>query len=393
MDMKEIARDIFYIGTDDLTLDLFESQYVVPEGMAYNSYLIKDDKIAILDTADARKEEDWFKNLEEALQGRQPDYLVVHHMEPDHSALIGLLAEKYPDIQIVAGAMALKFLGQFQPGKTFHTLAVKEGDTLNLGTHSLQFFAAPMVHWPEVMVSYDPSTKILFSADAFGKFGALEKCGFWGDEDDDWACEGRRYYFNICGKYGPQVQALLKKAAGLSIDKIAPLHGPVLRENLAYYLDLYNTWSSYGVETPGVFVAYASIHGGTAAVALKLADMLREKGCPKVAVCDLTRDDRAEAVEDAFRYGTMVLAAASYDAGLFTPAYDFLHSLQVKGWQKRRVALIENGSWAPSAGRVMKEMFASMKDVEQVGELVSIRSRFKPEDQAALEALANAILA
>ena len=393
MDMKEIARDIFYIGTDDLTLDLFESQYVVPEGMAYNSYLIKDDKIAILDTADARKEEDWFKNLEEALQGRQPDYLVVHHMEPDHSALIGLLAEKYPDIQIVAGAMALKFLGQFQPGKTFHTLAVKEGDTLNLGTHSLQFFAAPMVHWPEVMVSYDSTAKILFSADAFGKFGALEKCGFWGDEDDDWACEGRRYYFNICGKYGPQVQALLKKVAGLSIDKIAPLHGPVLRENLAYYLDLYNTWSSYGVETPGVFVAYASIHGGTAAVALKLADMLREKGCPKVAVCDLTRDDRAEAVEDAFRYGTMVLAAASYDAGLFTPAYDFLHSLQVKGWQKRRVALIENGSWAPSAGRVMKEMFASMKDVEQVGELVSIRSRFKPEDQAALEALANAILA
>ena len=391
--MKEIARDIFYIGTDDLTLDLFESQYVVPEGMAYNSYLIKDDKIAILDTADARKEEDWFKNLEEALQGRRPDYLVVHHMEPDHSALIGLLAEKYPDIQIVAGAMALKFLGQFQPGKTFHTLAVKEGDTLNLGTHSLQFFAAPMVHWPEVMVSYDSTAKILFSADAFGKFGALEKCGFWGDEDDDWACEGRRYYFNICGKYGPQVQALLKKVAGLSIDKIAPLHGPVLRENLAYYLDLYNTWSSYGVETPGVFVAYASIHGGTAAVALKLADMLREKGCPKVAVCDLTRDDRAEAVEDAFRYGTMVLAAASYDAGLFTPAYDFLHSLQVKGWQKRRVALIENGSWAPSAGRVMKEMFASMKDVEQVGELVSIRSRFKPEDQAALEALANAILA
>jgi len=392
-DMKEIARDIFYIGTDDLNLDLFESQYVVPEGMAYNSYLIKDDKIAILDTADARKETDWFKNLEEALQGRQPDYLVVHHMEPDHSALIGLLAEKYPDIQIVAGAMALKFLGQFQPGKTFHTLAVKEGDTLNLGTHSLQFFAAPMVHWPEVMVSYEPTSKILFSADAFGKFGALEKCGFWGDEDDDWACEGRRYYFNICGKYGPQVQALLKKVAGLSIDKIAPLHGPVLRENLAYYLDLYNTWSSYGVETPGVFVAYASIHGGTAAVALKLADMLREKGCPKVAVCDLTRDDRAEAVEDAFRYGTMVLAAASYDAGLFTPAYDFLHSLQVKGWQKRRVALIENGSWAPSAGRVMKEMFASMKEVEQVGELVSIRSRFKPEDQAALEALANAILA
>ena len=391
--MKEIARDILYIGTDDLTLDLFESQYVVPEGMAYNSYLIKDDKIAILDTADARMEETWFQHLEEALEGRQPDYLVVHHMEPDHSALIGLLAEKYPAIQIVASAMALKFLGQFQPGKTFNTLAVKEGDTLNLGTHSLQFFAAPMVHWPEVMVSYDSAAKILFSADAFGKFGALEKCGFWGDEDGDWACEGRRYYFNICGKYGPQVQALLKKMAGLAIDTIAPLHGPILRENLAYYLDLYNTWSSYGVETPGVFVAYASIHGGTAEVALKLADLLREKGCPKVAVCDLTREDRAEAVEDAFRYGTLVLAAASYDAGLFTPAYEFLHSLQMKGWQKRRVALIENGSWAPSAGRVMKEMFGAMKDVEQVGELVTIRSRYKAEDQAALEALANAILA
>ena len=391
--MKEIARDIFYIGTDDLTLDLFESQYVVPEGMAYNSYLIKDDKIAILDTADARMEETWFQHLEEALEGRQPDYLVVHHMEPDHSALIGLLAEKYPAIQIVASAMALKFLGQFQPGKTFNTLAVKEGDTLSLGTHSLQFFSAAMVHWPEVMVSYDSAAKILFSADAFGKFGALEKCGFWGDEDGDWACEGRRYYFNICGKYGPQVQALLKKMAGLSLNIIAPLHGPVLRENLAYYLDLYNTWSSYGVETPGVFVAYASIHGGTAEVALKLADLLREKGCPKVAVCDLTRDDRAEAVEDAFRYGTLVLAAASYDAGLFTPAYEFLHSLQMKGWQKRRVALIENGSWAPSAGRVMKEMFGAMKDVEQVGELVTIRSRYKAEDQAALEALANAILA
>ena len=391
--MKEIARDIFYIGTDDLTLDLFESQYVVPEGMAYNSYLIKDDKIAILDTADARMEETWFQHLEEALEGRQPDYLVVHHMEPDHSALIGLLAEKYPAIQIVASAMALKFLGQFQPGKTFNTLAVKEGDTLSLGTHSLQFFSAAMVHWPEVMVSYDSAAKILFSADAFGKFGALEKCGFWGDEDGDWACEGRRYYFNICGKYGPQVQALLKKMAGLAIDTIAPLHGPVLRENLTYYLDLYNTWSSYGVETPGVFVAYASIHGGTAEVALKLADLLREKGCPKVAVCDLTREDRAEAVEDAFRYGTLVLAAASYDAGLFTPAYDFLHSLQMKGWQKRRVALIENGSWAPSAGRVMKEMFGAMKDVEQVGELVTIRSRYKAEDQAALEALANAILA
>ena len=390
--MKEIARDIFYIGTDDLTLDLFESQYVVPEGMAYNSYLIKDDKIAILDTADARMEETWFQHLEEALEGRQPDYLVVHHMEPDHSALIGLLAEKYPAIQIVASAMALKFLGQFQPGKTFNTLAVKEGDTLNLGSRSLQFFAAPMVHWPEVIVSYEPASRILFSADAFGKFGALEKCGFWGDEEKDWACEGRRYYFNICGKYGPQVQALLKKAANLQIGMIAPLHGPILRENLASYLDLYNTWSSYGVETEGVFVAFASIHGGTAKVAELVAEKLKALGCPKVAVSDLARDDRAEAVEDAFRYGRMVLAACSYDAGLFTPAHDFLHSLQVKGYSKRKVALIENGSWAPSAARVMKEMLGAMKDVEIVGEPVTIRSRYKEADEPALDALCKAIL-
>ena len=391
--MKEIADGIRYIGVDDLDLDLFESQYTVPEGMAYNSYLVLDEKVAILDTADRRKGESWLQNLQDALQGRTPDYLVVHHMEPDHSALIGQVASQYPAIQIVASAKAIQLLGQFQPGCSFNTLAVKEGDTLALGQHSLQFFAAPMVHWPEVMVSFDAASGILFSADAFGKFGALETCGFYGDEDNDWVCEGRRYYFNICGKYGVQVQALLKKVANLPVKTIASLHGPVLRKDLSYYLDLYNTWSSYGVETPGVFVAYASIHGGTADVALKLADMLREKGCPKVATCDLTRDDRAEAVEDAFRYGTLVMAACSYDAGLFTPAYDFLHSLQMKGWQKRRVALIENGSWAPSAGRVMKEMFAAMKDVQQVGELVTIKSRFKPEDQPALEALANAVLA
>ena len=390
--MKEIADRIRYIGVDDLDLDLFESQYTAPEGMAYNSYLILDEKVAILDTADRRKGESWLQNLQDALQGRTPDYLVVHHMEPDHSALIGQVVSQYPAIQIVASAKAIQLLGQFQPGRSFNTLAVKEGDTLALGQHSLQFFAAPMVHWPEVMVSFDAASGTLFSADAFGKFGALETCGFYGDEDSDWVCEGRRYYFNICGKYGAQVQALLKKIAALPIKTIASLHGPVLRKDLSYYLDLYNTWSSYGVETPGVFVAYASIHGGTADVALKLADMLREKGCPKVATCDLTRDDRAEAVEDAFRYGTLVMAACSYDAGLFTPAYDFLHSLQMKGWQKRRVALIENGSWAPSAGRVMKEMFAALKDVQQVGELVTIKSRFKPEDQPALEALANAIL-
>ncbi len=391
--MKEIAKGIRYIGVDDLDLDLFESQYDVPEGMAYNSYLIIDEKVAILDTADARKGEEWLQNLEEALEGRQPDYLVIHHMEPDHSACVAPVLDKYPGITVVGSAMALKFLGQFLPGRAIQsTLAVKEGDTLPLGTHTLKFFAAPMVHWPEVMVSLDTATGILFSADAFGKFGALSKTAFWADEDPDWACEGRRYYFNICGKYGPQVQALLKKLGGESISLIAPLHGPVIRKDLGYFLDLYNTWSSYGVETEGVFVAYASIHGGTAQVAQMVADKLKALGCPKVAVSDLTRDDRAEAVEDAFRYGRMVVAACSYDAGLFTPAYDFLHSLQMKGYTKRKVALIENGSWAPSAGRVMKEMFGAMKDVELVGDLVTIRSRYKADDEAALEALCKAIL-
>ena len=391
--MKEIAKGIRYIGVDDLDLDLFESQYDVPEGMVYNSYLILDQKVAILDTADVRKGEEWLQNLEEALEGRQPDYLIIHHMEPDHSACVAPVLDKYPEITVVGSAMALKFLGQFLPGRTLsNTLAVKEGDTLPLGTHTLKFFGAPMVHWPEVMVSLDTATGILFSADAFGKFGALSKTAFWADEDPDWACEGRRYYFNICGKYGPQVQALLKKVGGEKVTLIAPLHGPVIRKDLGYFLDLYNTWSSYGVETEGVFVAYASIHGGPAAVAMKVADKLKALGCPKVAVSDLTRDDRAEAVEDAFRYGRMVVAACSYDAGLFTPAYDFLHSLQIQGYTKRKVALIENGSWAPSAGRVMKEMFGAMKDVEIVGDLVTIRSRFKAEDEAALEALCKAIL-
>lgn len=391
--MREIAKGIRYIGADDVTLDLFESQYAVPEGMSYNSYLIEDDKIAILDTADRRVGDTWLRNLEEALAGRTPDYLVVHHMEPDHSALIAQVAEKYPAVVVVASAKALQFLGQFAPGRSFNTLAVKEGDVLELGAHSLRFIAAPMVHWPEVMMSRESLTGVLFSADAFGKFGALSRCGFYGDEDGDWACEARRYYFNICGKYGVPVSTVLKKIGQDAPSVIAPLHGPVLRENLEYYLGLYSTWSSYGVETPGIFVAHASIHGGTADVAERFAQLLRDKGCPKVAICDLTRDDRAEAVEDAFRYGTLVLAAASYDAGLFTPAYDFLHSLQMKGWQKRRVGLIENGSWAPSAGRVMKEMLGAMKDITLVGDLVTITSRYKPEDQPALDALASALLA
>ncbi len=387
--MKEIASGIRYIGVDDLDLDLFESQYVIPEGMSYNSYLILDEKVAVLDTVDARKADIWLEGLQEALEGRKPDYLIVNHMEPDHSGVIGRLTELYPEITIVATAMAIKFLGQFNPGKTFRTQAVKEGDTLCLGGKTLKFFTAPMVHWPEVMVTFEESTGTLFSADAFGKFGAISKSAFWADEDD-WACEARRYYFNICGKYGPQVGALLKKLPAVKL--IAPLHGPLMRNDLTPYLNLYKVWSAYEVESEGVMVAYASIHGGTKAVAEHFAEILKAKGCPKVVLTDLTRDDRAEAIEDAFRYGTLVMAAASYDAGLFTPAYDFLHSLQMKGWQKRRVALIENGTWAPTAGRVMKEMFGAMKDITLVGDLVTIKSVMTPSDEPALEALAKAVM-
>ena len=387
--MKEIASGIRYIGVDDLDLDLFESQYVIPEGMSYNSYLILDEKVAVLDTVDARKADAWLEGLQEALEGRKPDYLIVNHMEPDHSGVIGRLTELYPEITIVATAMAIKFLGQFNPGKTFRTQAVKEGDTLCLGGKTLKFFTAPMVHWPEVMVTFEESTGTLFSADAFGKFGAISKSAFWADEDD-WACEARRYYFNICGKYGPQVGALLKKLPAVKL--IAPLHGPLMKNDLTPYLNLYKVWSAYEVESEGVMVAYASIHGGTKAVAEHFADILKAKGCPKVVLTDLTRDDRAEAIEDAFRYGTLVMAAASYDAGLFTPAYDFLHSLQMKGWQKRRVGLIENGTWAPTAGRVMKEMFGAMKDITLVGDLVTIKSVMTPSDEPALEALAQAVI-
>ena len=390
--IKNVTNDIKYIGVDDLDLDLFESQYVVPEGMSYNSYLILDTKVAVMDSVDARMTGEWMENLEAALEGRTPDYLVVHHMEPDHSGSILAFARKYPGAQVVASAKALSFLGQFFEGENFNTLAVKEGDTLDLGLHTLRFFGAAMVHWPEVMVSFDEKDRILFAADAFGKFGALSKCGYFGEEDDDWACEARRYYFNICGKYGAPVQVLLKKVLPLGPAVIAPLHGPVLREDLNEYFDLYQTWSTYGVETEGVFIACASIHGGTLAAAECLKEILLAKGCPKVALSDLTRDDQAEAVEDAFRYGRMVVLAASYDGGLFTPAYNFIHTLQMKSWQKRKVALVENGTWAPSAGKVMKDLFGAMKDVEIVGDLVTLRSRMKESDRAALEALADAIL-
>ena len=390
--IKSLTPAIQFVGVDDLDLDLFESQYVVPEGMAYNSYVILDEKVAVMDAVDARKTDEWLANVEEALSGRKPDYLVVQHMEPDHSGSILAFTEKYPDVQIVATAKALVFLGQFFDGVRFNTLAVKEGDTLELGAHTLQFILAAMVHWPEVMVTFDRQDKVLFAADAFGKFGALSKCGYFGEEDDDWACEARRYYFNIVGKYGAPVQVLLKKVLPLSPAVIAPLHGPILRENLGEYIGLYQTWSTYGVETDGVFVACASIHGGTMVAAEKMKEILLAKGCPKVAMADLTRDDMAEAVEDAFRYGRMVLCAASYDGGLFTPAYNFLHILQMKSWQKKKVALVENGTWAPSAGKVMKELFGTMKDVEIVGETVTLRSRMKGSDIPALEALADAIL-
>ena len=384
----EITSTIKYIGVDDLDIDLFESQYVVPEGMAYNSYVILDEKVAIMDTVDARKGAEWWANVDAVLDGRTPDYLVVQHLEPDHASLIHDVLGKYPRIKVVATAKAIQMLPQFFGDANFEgrTIAVKEGDTLSLGSHTLQFFVAPMVHWPEVMVSYEQSEKVLFSADAFGKFGAL--CN-----EGSWDCEARRYYINICGKYGTQVQALLKKAAALDIKTICPLHGPVLFDNLGHYIGLYDTWSKYDPETEGVLVAYASIHGGTAVAANRLADILREKGAPKVVVTDLSRCDMAEAVEDAFRYSHLVVCAASYDADLFPPMHDFLHHLKIKSYQKRRVAIVENGSWAPTAGRVMRSMLETMKLIDIVEPMVTIRSRMKPEDLPAMEQLAIALLA
>ena len=384
-----------YIGVDDLDLDLFESQYVVPEGMSYNSYVILDDRIAIMDTADIRKEEQWKANLAEALGGRKPDYLVVHHMEPDHSALVAWVLDAYPGITLVSSAKAVQMLGQFFEGIDLEgrTKIIKEGDVIELGTHTLRFFAAPMVHWPEVMVSFDAADGALYSADAFGKFGALSKCGFYGRDDDDWACEGRRYYFNIVGKYGAQVQALLRKLSDLPVKTIRPLHGPILEDDLGQYITLYDTWSKYAPESEGVFIACASIHGGTLKAAEKLADILRAKGAKKVVLSDLCRSDVAENVEDAFRYPTMIIAASSYDAGLFTPMYEFLHRLQIKGYSTRRVAIVENGSWAPSAARVMVEMVGAMKNIELVDQVVTIRSRMKASDIPALESLADAVLA
>ena len=388
--MKEIANNIYYIGVDDLDIDLFESQYVVPEGMSYNSYLIDDEKIAVLDTADRRKGEEWKANLNAALNGRQPDYLVVHHMEPDHSALIAWMLETYPGVQLVCSAQAAKMLPNFFDGFNFEgrVMTVKEGDTLSLGHHELHFIGAPMIHWPEVIMSYDILTKAVFSADGFGKFGALV------NETDDWACEARRYYFNICGKYGSQVQLVMKKLAALEVQAICPLHGPVLKgEQLADAIKLYDIWSKYEPESEGILIAYASIHGGTAAAAERLAEILRAKGAPKVVVSDLSRDDMAEVIEDAFRYPTVVVAASSYDAGVFPVMHDFLYHLQIKNYQKRRFGIIENGSWAPTAGKVMRTMIEGLKDCEIVDPMVTIRSRMKTTDEPLLEQLATSLLA
>ena len=385
--IKNITETIKYIGVDDTDIDLFESQYVVPNGVSYNSYVIFDEKIAIMDTVDPRKGAEWIENLQTALDGRKPDYLVVQHLEPDHAGNIAKVMALYPDMQVVASDKAVKMLPQFFYDTQFEgrVIGVKEGGTLSLGGRTLHFVMAPMVHWPEVMVSYDSKEKVLFSADGFGKFGALS-------HDEEWACEARRYYFNICGKYGGPVQTLLKKAATLDIAIICPLHGPILTENLGYYLGLYDTWSKYEPETEGVLVAYASIHGNTAEAARKFADMLRARGAEKVVVCDLARCDMAEAVEDAFRYSKLVVAAASYDSDVFPPMHDFLHHLAIKNFCKRRIGIIENGSWAPSAGRAMRNIIDRFKDVQVVEPMVTILSRLKPQDVPALEQLADDML-
>ena len=387
--MKDIVISdaVKYIGVDDHDIDLFESQYEVPDGVSYNSYVIIDEKVAVMDTADARVSEQWFANLDETLGGRIPDYLVVSHMEPDHAANIGKFLQKYPDAQIVGNAKTFGMIPQFFEVELpeERKVVVKEGDELSLGEHTLVFVMAPMVHWPEVMVEYEKKEKILFSADGFGKFGALDV------EDDDWACEARRYYFNICGKYGVQVQALLKKAAALDIATICPLHGPILKENLGYYIGLYDTWSKYEPENKGVLVAYASIHGNTAAAARAFAERLRAAGEEKVSVMDLSRDDMAEAVEDAFRYDRMVLACATYDGGLFPCMEDFLNHLAAKNYQKRKVGLIENGSWAPMAGKKMREILERMKNVEVLEPVVTVKSTLKAENDKTMEELQKAL--
>lgn len=382
-----ISDSILYVGVDDKTIDLFESQYVVPNGVSYNSYVILDEKIAIMDTVDMRASDEWMENVEKVLDGKKPSYLVVSHMEPDHAANIQRIVEKYPEMQIVGNAKTFAMIPQFFEMEIPEDkkVIVAENDTLSLGSHTLQFFMAPMVHWPEVMVEYEVSEKVLFSADGFGKFGAL-------DTEEDWACEARRYYINIVGKYGMQVQALLKKAATLDIQTICPLHGPILKENLGYYIDKYKIWSSYEPEDSGILIAYASIHGNTAKAAKQLAKILEEKGAKKVVITDLSRDDMAEAIEDAYRYDRMVVACATYDAGLFPCMEDFLCHLKNKNYQKRTVGLIENGSWGPMAAKKMREYFDSMKEIKICDQVVTIKSTVKEDTIKAMEALADELL-
>lgn len=382
----KITDDIKYIGVNDHDIDLFEGQYIVENGMAYNSYAVIDDKIAIMDTVDAYFTDEWLENIEKALGGRTPDYLIIQHMEPDHSANITNFVDRYPNVKIVASAKAFVMMKNFF-GIDFSdkSIVVGEGDTLNLGKHTLSFITAPMVHWPEVIVTYDNFDKVLFSADGFGKFGAL-------DVDEDWACEARRYYFGIVGKYGAQVQSLLKKAAALDIKTICPLHGPVLKENLGYYIDLYNTWSSYGVESEGVVIAYTSVYGNTKKAAEELAEKLKSKGCEKVSVNDLARCDMAEAVEDAFRYGKLVLATTTYNADIFPFMREFINHLTERNFQNRKIGLIENGSWAPMAAKVMKASFEKSKNITFCDTVVKINSALNDESKAEIEKLAEEIL-
>lgn len=383
----EITKDIHYIGVNDYEIDLFEGQYAVENGMAYNSYVIMDDKIAIMDTVDTSFGEEWMQNLRQVLGGRTPDYLIVQHMEPDHSANIDAFAKAYPDAVILASAPAFTMMKQFF-GTDYadRRQIIKEGDTLSLGAHTLQFIAAPMVHWPEVMVTYDTLDHVLFSADGFGKFGAL-------DADEDWACEARRYYFGIVGKFGMQVQNLLKKASALDIQIICPLHGPILKDNLEYYVNLYQTWSSYGVESEGVMIAYTSVYGNTKAAAKLLADKLTEKGCPKVVLADLAREDMAECMEDAFRYGKLVLATTTYNTDMFPYMREFINELAVHNYQNRTVALIENGTWAPMAAKAMRAKLEGFKDITFTQHSVQIKSALNEDSLAQIEALAEELCA
>ncbi len=385
--IRQISDSVKYIGADDKDLDLFESQYKVPDGMCYNSYVIIDEKIAVMDTIDRRKTDEWFENLDKVLDGRKPDYLIISHMEPDHAYNIGKAALKYPEMKLVGNAKTFKMLPQFFDFDfKDRNITVKEGETLSLGNHSLTFYMAPMVHWPEVMVTYESSEKILFSADGFGKFGVIDA------DADDWACEARRYYFNIVGKYGAQVQALLKKASSLDIKTICPLHGPVLTDNLDFYIGLYDKWSKYEPEDDGIFIAYASIHGNTKAAAEKLYEILKSKTDKPVVITDLSRSDLHEAIEDAFRYSKMIMLAPTYDGGIFPIVNDFLHHLKIKTYRNRRVALVENGSWAPMACKIMREYFEGMKDIEISPVTVTIHSSMNKETEKELEELADSML-